>query len=88
MEKIIFLTLALPVLGFVLYLGISAILKGFKAKKDKILEGELNEKASSNSLRDINDNLSDEIVKLDELFKNGVLTKEEFEKAKKKLIES
>jgi hypothetical protein len=38
MEKIIFLSLALPVLGFVLYLGISAILKGFKAKNDKIIE--------------------------------------------------
>ena len=88
MEKIIFLTLALPVLGFVLYLGISAILKGFKAKNDKILDDELNENDPSNSLRDTNDNLSDEIVKLDELFKNGVLTKEEFEKAKKKLIES
>ena len=84
----IFLGLALPVLGFVLYLGISAILKGFKAKNDKILEDSLNEKETNNSLNDTNDNLSDELAKLNELFKNGVLTQEEFDKAKKKLIEN
>ena len=37
MEKIIFFSLALPILGFVLYMGVSAILKGFKAKNDKLL---------------------------------------------------
>ena len=88
MEKIIFLSLALSVLGFVLYLGVSAILKGFKAKNDKILEDSINEKSTNSSLRESNDNLSDEIVKLNELFKAGALTQEEFEKAKKKLIEN
>ena len=34
MEKIIFFTLALPILGFVFYLGGTAIMKGFKAKVD------------------------------------------------------
>ena len=38
MEKIIFFSLALPILGFVLYMAISAILKGFNAKNDKLLE--------------------------------------------------
>ena len=38
MEKIIFFSLALPILGFVLYMGVSAILKGFNAKNDKLLE--------------------------------------------------
>ena len=88
MEKIIFLSLALPVLGFVLYLGVSAILKGFAAKNDKILEDLSNEENPSNSLKGNNDNLTEELVKLDKLFKNGVLTQEEFEKAKKKLIEN
>ena len=32
MEKIIFFGLAVPILGFVFYLGGSAIMKGFKAK--------------------------------------------------------
>ena len=34
MEKIIFFGLALPILGFVFYLGGTAIMKGFKAKVD------------------------------------------------------
>jgi hypothetical protein len=88
MEKIIFLSLALPVLGFVLYLGVSAILKGFKAKNDKILKDLTNEEDINSSLKINNDNLSDEIIKLNELFKTGALTQEEFEKAKKKLIEN
>ena len=88
MEKIIFLSLALPVLGFVLYLGVSAILKGFKAKNDKILEDLTIEEDTYSSLGVTNNNLSDELIKLNELFKNGVLTQEEFEKAKKKLIEN
>ena len=33
MEKIIFLGLAIPILGFILYLGASAIMKGFTAKE-------------------------------------------------------
>ena len=34
MEKIIFFGLALPALAFVIYLGGSAIMKGFRAKAD------------------------------------------------------
>ena len=88
MEKIIFLSLALLILGFVLYLGVSAILKGFKVKNDRVLEDLTNEEDAYSSLGVTNDNLSDELIKLNELFKNGVLTQEEFEKAKKKLIEN
>ena len=33
MEKIIFFSLVIPILGFVLYLGGTAIMKGFDAKK-------------------------------------------------------
>ena len=86
MEKIIFFALVFPILGFVLYLGGSAIMKGFKAKdenrKEKIDEYD-NENTSS-----YNDNLSDEIIKLNELLKSGALTQEEFEKAKKKLLDN
>ena len=87
MEKIIFLSLALPVLGFVLYPGVSAILKGFKAKNDKLLETSNNEEEVNNSLEFTNKDLSNELVKLSELFQSGALTKEEFEKAKKKILE-
>ena len=87
MEKIIFFALALPILGFVFYLGGSAIMKGFKAKVDnrpvKLEEKEENEtQVSSTNSND----LSDEISKLNELHKSGVLTQEEFEKAKSKLL--
>ena len=34
MEKLIFFGLAIPILGFVFYLGGTAIMKGFKAKVD------------------------------------------------------
>ena len=44
MEKIIFFALVIPILGFVGYLGGSAIMKGFKAKdenrKEKLEEYE------------------------------------------------
>ena len=33
MEKIIFFSLVIPILGFVLYLGATAIMKGFSAKE-------------------------------------------------------
>ena len=32
MEKIIFFSLVIPIFGFVLYLGATAIMKGFSAK--------------------------------------------------------
>ena len=87
MEKIIFFALVFPILGFVLYLGGSAIMKGFKAKdenrKEKFDEYENENKNISSN----NENLSDEITKLNELLKSGALTQEEFEKAKKKILE-
>ena len=51
------------------------------AKVDENIEVEKNEM----SLNDEN-KLSDEIEKLNNLLKDGVLTKEEFEKAKKKIL--
>ena len=86
MEKIIFFVLAIPILGFVFYLGGTAIMKGFKAKVDNSLE-ETNEDdaidAKSNS-----DRLSNEITKLNDLLQSGVLTQEEFEKAKNKILDN
>ena len=87
MEKIIFFALAIPILGFVFYLGGTAIMKGFKAKVDnrpvKLKEKE--ESETQVSPTNSND-LSNEISKLNELHKSGVLTQEEFEKAKSKLL--
>ena len=87
MEKIIFFALAVPILGFVFYLGGSAIMKGFKAKVDNrpVKSEEKEENETQVSPTNSND-LSNEISKLNELHKSGVLTQEEFEKAKSKLL--
>jgi len=58
MEKIIFFGLVLPIFAFVLYLGGSAIMKGFKAKEN-------------NKSQNLDEN-----------------SKEEFEKAKKKILDN
>ncbi|MGL3828402.1 SHOCT domain-containing protein [Candidatus Pelagibacter communis] len=89
MEKLIFFILAVPILIFVFYLGGSAIMTGFKAKVDNAPNKE-NETNSDNSNNDLenNSNLSAEITKLNELLKSGVLTQEEFDKAKKKLLDN
>ena len=88
MEKIIFFALAVPILGFVFYLGGSAIMKGFKAKVDnRPNKSEDTESVSETVIRPSNSNdLSSEISKLNDLYKNGALTQEEFEKAKSKLL--
>jgi len=86
MEKIIFLVLAIPILAFVLYLGGSAIMKGFNAKAANRSEKE--EENEKNKFSDNKENLSDELNKLNDLLKSGVLTQEEFEKAKKKILDN
>ena len=84
MEKLIFFGLAIPILGFVFYLGGTAIMKGFKAKVEN--RPEKPEEEQQMNQQPNGDNLSNEITKLNELLQSGVLTQEEFEKAKKKLL--
>ena len=84
MEKIIFFGLVIPIIGFVLYLGATAIMKGFSAKETNRSEKEEDIIATSSSPEI--DQLSNEITKLNELRQSGVLTEEEFERAKKKLL--
>ena len=86
MEKIIFFGLAIPILGFVFYLGGTAIMKGFKAKVDNAPQE--SEKSENTDMPSNNDQLSNEITKLNELRQSGVLTQEEFEKAKDKILNS
>ena len=87
MEKIIFFGLVIPILGFVLYLGATAIMKGFSAKSANKSNENIEDQDFGNLPNDEN-NLSDEIEKLNKLLNDGVLTQEEFEKAKKKLLDS
>tara|TARA_B100001057_G_scaffold495174_1_gene593519 strand:+ start:37 stop:297 length:261 start_codon:yes stop_codon:yes gene_type:complete len=85
MEKIIFFGLVIAIFAFVLYLGVNAIMKGFSAK---------NANKSNNDEQDVvqnfsneNENLSDELNRLNQLHQDGVLTKEEFDKAKEKILD-
>jgi len=87
MEKIIFFGLVIPIFGFVLYLGVNAIMKGTEAKNALKEQENLKNDENENSL-DNKKNLSEELDKLNNLLKDGVLTQEEFEKAKKKLLDN
>ena len=84
MEKIIFFALVFPILGFVLYLGGSAIMKGFTAKQANRAEKEEINLEDNQDL--LTNNLSDELSKLNILKESGVITQEEFIKAKNKLL--
>ena len=82
--NIVYLLIAL-ILIYVIYIAVKAINTGMEAKKlykpksdDDFLEND--------SLKNNTQNISDEILKLDGLLKSGVITKEEFEQAKKKLL--
>ena len=87
MEKIIFFGLVIPIFIFVLYLGGRAIMTGFGAKN--INKSNLETDSDQEIDNNLNDtkNLTSELNSLNELFKKGALTQEEFEKAKKKILE-
>ena len=83
--NIVYLLIAL-ILIYVIYIAVKAINTGMEAKKlykpksdEDLLENDFSENNTQN--------ISDEILKLDGLLKSGVITKEEFEQAKKKLLE-
>ena len=86
MEKIIFFGLVIPIMGYVLYLGGMAIMNGFNAKEANRAEKEEVEEETKTTILADNGSLSDELAKLNSLRESGVLTQEEFEKAKSKLL--
>ena len=66
-------------MGFVLFLGVKAIQKGLNAKNNK----EFNQEKSD----ELNSSISEELEKLNELFKSGAISEEDFQKAKKKILD-
>ena len=91
MEKIIFFGLVIPIMAYVLYLGGMAIMNGFKSKEANRAEKEQSESETSDISETDSEqtsNLSDELSKLNELLQSGVLTQEEFQKAKDKILNS
>ena len=85
MEKLIFFGLVIPIFFFVLYLGGTAIMTGFSAKE---ANRKIKDEDKDNISPELNDDqpLSDQLEKLNKLKESGVLTQEEFEKAKNKLL--
>jgi len=86
-EKIIFFGLVIPIFAFVLYLGGNAIMKGMSAKNAN-KEDENSENNEIKNPSEVKKNLSEELNKLNNLLTEGDLTQEEFEKAKKKLLDN
>ena len=69
------------ILIFVLYLGIKAVSAGIKAKKQ--FKSNINENLKKKSNKK---SLSDEILKLKQMHSDGIITQEEFNDAKRKLL--
>ena len=86
MEKIIFFGLVIPILVYVLYLGGTAIMKGFSAKEANRAEKGESESQTNLETTDQSINLSEELSKLNDLKEKGIISQEEFEKAKNKLL--
>ena len=86
MEKIIFFGLVIPIMAYVLYLGGMAIMNGFKSKEANRVEKEGEEIQNSENNHDQNINLSEELSKLNDLKEKGIISQEDFEKAKNKLL--
>tara|TARA_B100000989_G_C19184236_1_gene320879 strand:- start:64 stop:309 length:246 start_codon:yes stop_codon:yes gene_type:complete len=79
LNNIIYVLIA-SILIFVLYLAVKAITRGVEAKSEIKEE---NDKKIDNSFF----NVTDEISKIQKLHENGVLTDEEFKKAKQKILD-
>ena len=88
METIIFFGLVIPIFLFVLYLGGRAIMTGFSAKSSNKSDAEIETDENIDNIANKSENLAEELNKLNELLKSGALTQEEFEKAKKKILDS
>tara|TARA_Y100000816_G_scaffold47167_1_gene29731 strand:- start:4518 stop:4763 length:246 start_codon:yes stop_codon:yes gene_type:complete len=68
------------ILIFVLILAVKAITRGVEAKS------ELRAEKESEEMPIIKNNISDELAKIDQLYKDGIISEEEFKKAKDKVL--
>ena len=68
------------ILIFVLYLAVKAITRGVEAKS------ELSKEKEENDISELKQDLSTEISKLKKMHEDGVITQEEFKKAKEKIL--
>ncbi len=72
----------------VIYISAKPISMGIEARRglNEINKDNISSEDNNSILEEDKDSLSEEITKLDKLRSEGLLTKEEFEKAKKKLL--
>mgnify|MGYP005736201539 FL=1 len=73
-------------MAYVLYLGGMAIMNGFKSKEANRAEKDEVESDKNTDISDQGINLSEELTKLNDLKEKGIISQEEFEKAKNKLL--
>ena len=71
------------ILIYVIYIAVKAINTGMQAKNLNKLEDNIKNTEHADTE---NESISEELIKLNDLFESEVITKEEFEKAKKKLL--
>ena len=69
------------ILLFVLYLAVKAITRGVEAKGENNSDPIIDQEKSTPD-----NNLTEELIKINKLYKDGVLDKDEFRKAKEKLL--
>tara|TARA_B100001027_G_scaffold189371_1_gene142835 strand:- start:60 stop:305 length:246 start_codon:yes stop_codon:yes gene_type:complete len=79
LTNIIYISIA-SILLFVLYLAVKAITRGVEAKSD--LKQEKDDEINLS-----NYGITDEITKLQKMYESGTLTKDEFTKAKQKILD-
>ena len=72
--------LVAAILIFVLILAVKAITRGVEAKS------ELRAEKDSEEMPILKNNISDELAKIDQLYKDGIISEEEFKKAKDKVL--
>ena len=63
-----------------------SIMNGFKSKEANRAEKEESQSETSETFYEQSTNLSDELTKLNDLKEKGIISQEEFEKAKSKLL--
>ena len=81
--NLVYLTIFL-ILIYVIYIAVKAINTGMQAKSYNNLDNDI----SNSDTQDIqSESISDEIIKLNNLLESKVITKEEFDKAKKKILD-
>tara|TARA_Y100001958_G_C21053046_1_gene418511 strand:- start:378 stop:641 length:264 start_codon:yes stop_codon:yes gene_type:complete len=74
------------ILIYVIYIAVKAINTGMQAKASNKLDENINT-SNIDSQDNKSDSISDEITKLNYLLESEVITKEEFDKAKKKILD-